>query len=61
MNLLSDNGRTWRKVEDILRRKEAIGRTLRLMCKKHPDTRIEIQKPEDFSKGVSRFAFCCCS
>jgi hypothetical protein len=40
----------WTKVLDILRSNGNVGSTLELVCPRHRDKHIEIQKPEDFEK-----------
>ena len=40
----------WRQVISILRQTNSIGRTLALCCPRHPDTSIEVSKPDDFTR-----------
>ncbi|SLM41380.1 Zinc finger, NF-X1-type [Lasallia pustulata] len=40
----------WRQVISILRQTGSIGRTLSLRCPRHPDTSIEVARPDDFTR-----------
>ena len=49
--LLAEKSRLWAKIVDHMRRNGALGDSLKLICRNHPDKEISARRAEDFKKA----------